>query len=295
MKPPAFEYADPATVDEVMALLGEHGDSAKILAGGQSLMPMLNLRLLRPSFLVDINRTARLSFIEARGDELLIGAMTRQRTIETSGLVAENCPLLREAMPFIAHFQIRNRGTIGGSLSHADPAAELPTVVSALGGSVVLRSPRGERVLSADRFYTGYLSTALAPDELMTEIRLPFQRPGTGWAFTEVSRRHGDFALAAAAACIALDGKGRCTSARIVLAGVHAVPFRHPGGEKALVGTMLTKTDVEAASALLASELDPQTDLHASSHYRKQAARVLSVRAIQTAAARARGNTRVEP
>jgi carbon-monoxide dehydrogenase medium subunit len=288
VKPPAFDYFDPRTPDEALALLREHGDEAKILAGGQSLVPMLNLRLLRPGCLVDINQVAGLSFIEMRGGELVIGATTRQRAVERSALVAEHCPLLHEAMPFIAHFQIRNRGTIGGSLSHADPAAELPTVVSALGGKLVLRSARGERVLSAPDFYTGYLSTALQPDELMTEIRLPVQRAGTGVAFLEVSRRHGDFALAAVAACVELNAQGACASACLVLAGVAGTPFRHPGAEKALVGTKLSRSELEQASGLLVGELEPLADLHASSDYRKEAARVLAVRAFEQAASRAR-------
>lgn len=292
MKPPAFEYFDPRTQDEALALISEHGDAVKILAGGQSLVPMLNLRLLRPEYLVDVNQVAGLSFIEARGNELVIGAATRQRAIERSTLVLEKCPLLHEAMPFIAHFQIRNRGTIGGSLSHADPAAELPTVVTALGGRVVLRSVRGERIVSADDFYTGYLTTALDPDELMTEIRLPAQPSDTGVAFLEVSRRHGDFALAAVAACVALTPEGRCSLARLVVAGVDGVPYQHLGAEKALIGTTLSKDDLEEASRLMVANLKPQADLHASSDYRKQAARVLAARALEKAASRARSSSR---
>jgi CO/xanthine dehydrogenase FAD-binding subunit len=269
-------------------LLAEHGDQAKILAGGQSLVPMLNLRLLRPGCLVDVNKVADLAFIEAKGEELVIGATTRQRSLERSSLVRGRCPLLHEAMPFIAHFQIRNRGTIGGSLSHADPAAELPTVVTALRGELVLRSVRGERRVAADEFFTGYLSTVLEPDEILTEIRLPTQPPGAGVAFLEVSRRHGDFALVAAAVCLTLDPSGGCNSMRLVLAGVDGVPFQHPAAERALVGTKLGTQDVEEAVAMIAAELAPQSDLHASSTYRREAARVLVTRAIGTAAARAR-------
>jgi carbon-monoxide dehydrogenase medium subunit len=284
VKPPAFEYFDPPTLEEAISLLGEHADSAKILAGGQSLVPMLNLRLLRPGILVDINRVAALSFIELRGGELVIGAATRQRAIERSALVRDKCPLLHAAMPFIAHFQIRNRGTIGGSLSHADPAAELPTVATALGGKLVLRSIRGERVVSANDFYTAYLTTAMEPDELMTEIRLPVQPAHTGVAFLEVARRHGDFALAAVAACVTVDAQGRCSSSRLVVAGVDGVPFQNPAVEKSLIGTRLTREDLEQASRLLVKDLKPQADLHASSDYRKNAAQVLAVRALEKAA-----------
>lgn len=288
MKPAAFDYFDPCTQEEAIALLGKEGDSAKILAGGQSLMPMLNLRLLRPRCLVDINRVEGIAYIEERHGQLAIGARTRQREMEKSELVRARCPLLHEAMPFIAHFQIRNRGTIGGSLSHADPAAELPAIVTVLEGSMTLRSVRGERVLNAQSFYTGYLSTALEPDELLTEIRLPIQAAGSGWAFEEANRRHGDFALAAAAVCIALDRDGRCTAARIVLAGVHGVPFRSLEAEKALVGTQLSAGEVREACEMLVSKLDPQSDLHASSDYRRHAARVLAGRALSRAKSRAR-------
>ncbi len=288
MKPPAFEYFDPRTPEEAIGLLGEHGDAAKILAGGQSLVPMLNLRLLRPGCLIDINAAAGLSFIEMKGEELAIGARTRQRAIERSALVREKCPLLHEAMPFIAHFQIRNRGTIGGSLSHADPAAELPAVVTALGGTLILRSVRGERAVKADDFHVAYLTTALEPDELLTEIRLPVQAPQTGSAFLEVSRRHGDFALAAVAAWVRLDKNGRCEAAKLVLAGVHGVPFQSAAAQASLIGTTLSPGDAAQASRLIATELDPQSDLHASSDYRRQAARVLAARALEQAASRAR-------
>lgn len=288
MKPPAFEYRDPRTQEEAVATLGEHGEAAKILAGGQSLVPMLNLRLLRPAYLVDINRAAGLSFIEVKGGELAIGACTRQRAIERSELVRETCPLLHEAMPFIAHFQIRSRGTIGGSLSHADPAAELPTIVTALGGKLVLRSVRGERIVGAADFYTGFLSTALKPDELLTEIRLPIVPARTGSAFMEVSRRHGDFALAAVAALVRLDQDGRCAFVRLVVAGVHGVPFRSAVTEASLIGTKLLPEDAEDASRLMAAELEPISDLHASADYRRQAARVLARRALGRAALLAR-------
>ena len=288
MKPPAFEYFAPGTRDEVLELLSRHGESAKILAGGQSLVPMLNLRLLRPACLVDINRVAGIAYIDERNGELAIGARTRQREIERSPLVRNKLPLLNEAMPFIAHFQIRNRGTIGGSLSHADPAAELPTLITALGGRMVIRSRRGERTVAAKEFYTGYLTTVLQPDELVTEVVIPFQAAGSGWAFSEVSRRHGDFALAAAAAWVTLTAEGRCRQARIVLAGVHGVPYTKAEFSEALAGTELKAKDIAGACDVLVDGLEPHADLHASAKYRKHAARVLSERTLTKAVSRAR-------
>jgi CO/xanthine dehydrogenase FAD-binding subunit len=293
MKPPAFDYFDPRSEAEALTLLAEHGADAKVLAGGQSLMPMLNLRLLRPRSLVDINRVASLAYIRDEGDELAIGSATRQRTLERSETVRRATPLLHLAIPFIAHFQIRNRGTIGGSLAHADPAAELPAIVTALGGTLVLRSRRGERRITPAQFFTGYLTTALAPDELLAEIRLPKQVPGTGFAFHEVNRRHGDFALAAAAAWVRLDARGRCASARVVIAGVHGVPWTHEATERNLVGTALSGDECEEAARKLTAELQPHEDLHASAAYRRQAARILAQRALADAAARAREGSSV--
>jgi CO/xanthine dehydrogenase FAD-binding subunit len=292
VKPPRSEYVDPHTTDEVLALLEEHGETAKILAGGQSLIPMLNLRLVRPSHLIDINRVPHLSFIELRGDELVIGAATRQRDLERSALVRERCPLMHKAMPYIAHFQIRNRGTIGGSLSHADPAAELPAVVTALKGTMVLRSRRGERVVPAGEFFLGYLTTAIRPDELLVEIRLPRHPAHVGAAFHEFSRRQGDFALAAAASCVALDRSGRCRSARVVVAGVAGIPYQNPAIEKQLIGSMLGSAECDEAARAFAADLQPQEDLHASSEYRKELAAVLVAQALQEAADQARSTSR---
>ena len=186
MKPPLFEYFDPHTLDEALDLLAEHGNEGKVLAGGQSLMPMLNFRLLSPSCLIDINRIEELAGIDIVDGQLVIGALTRTRALETSVTVRKACPLLNEVVPHIAHFQIRNRGTVGGSLSHADPAAELPATVFALDGQLVLSSRRGERIVSATDFFTGYLTTCLQPDELVTQVRVPVLPPSTGSAFMEV-------------------------------------------------------------------------------------------------------------
>ena len=288
MKPPAFEYFAPETQQELLELLARHKESAKILAGGQSLVPMLNLRLLRPACLIDINRVGGISYIVERNGEIAIGALTRHRQLERSALIREKLPLVSEAVPFIAHFQIRNRGTIGGSLSHADPAAELPALVTALGGRMVIRSLRGERTVPAAQFFTGYMTTILEPDEVLAEVVIPVPPAESGWAFSEVSRRHGDFALAAAAAQLTLDSQGRCRDATLVVAGVHGVPYRKKECEQVLVRTRLEPADIASACNLFIEGLEPHSDLHASADYRRQAARVLAERTLSKAADRAR-------
>jgi CO/xanthine dehydrogenase FAD-binding subunit len=213
MKPPRFDYQAPRSLDEALALLATHGEEAKVLAGGQSLVPLLNFRLVRPGYLVDLNEIAGLDGIRVENGRLVIGAMTRQRAVETSALVREHCPLMADAMPQIGHVQIRNRGTVGGSLAHADPASELPAVVAALDGEVVLQSTRGRRVLKPEQFFAGYLTTTAAPDELLVEARVPVTPPRTGSAFVELSRRHRDFALVGVAATVTVDEAGVCTGA----------------------------------------------------------------------------------
>jgi aerobic carbon-monoxide dehydrogenase medium subunit len=288
MKPPAFSYDAPQSVDEVLGILAEHGEDAKLLAGGQSLVPMLNFRLLRPSRLIDLNRVQGLSAIEPQGGGLAVGAMTRQAALERSQAVARMFPLLAQALPLIAHFQIRNRGTIGGSLSHADPAAELPAVMTALGAQLVLRSRRGERVLTCDSFFKGYLETDLAADEMLVQIRIPPDPAHSGTAFVEVSQRHGDFALVGVAARVTLDRRDACTAVSIVLTGVDTRPLRAHEAEAALVGTRLTAEDLRAAASVTASNLTPGSDMHASAEYRKRAAQALTERALAAALERAR-------
>lgn len=288
MKPPAFDYFAPQSLDEALALLAEHGDAGKVLAGGQSLVPMLNFRLVSPSCLIDINRIDTLAGISRTDGELVIGALTRTRALETSGDVARACPLVREVVPNIAHFQIRNRGTIGGSLSHADPAAELPATVVALDACLVLRSKRGERVVKAGEFFKGYLTTCLDPDELLTQIRLPVQPPSSGYAFMEVARRHGDFALVGVAATLSIDADDRCTAASIALTGVHDTPFRAGSATEILKGTILDDKHIEDAAQATAASLAPQSDIHASSEYRTHTAQVLTARVLAKAVERAR-------
>jgi carbon-monoxide dehydrogenase medium subunit len=294
VKPPRFEYYDPKTLDDALGLLRVHGEEAKILAGGQSLVPLLNFRLARPRYLIDLNGVVALAYVTPKDGGISIGAMTRQRVIERSGLVETAAPLLHEAMPFIGHFQIRNRGTIGGSLAHADPAAELPAVASALGATFVVRGPSGERVVGWDRFFVGYLTTSLQPGELLVEVRLPGMAPRTGHAFVEVSRRHGDFALVGVAALATVDADGVCTAAAAALTGVGPVPVRARAAEQGLVGTRLEGKALAAAAARVSEAIAPESDIHASADYRRHVAGVLTRRAFERAARGARGDERTE-
>ena len=292
MKPPQFEYLAPASAGEALAMLTEHGEQAKLLAGGQSLVPLLNFRLVRPGYLIDLNGIADLAGIREEDGHLAIGAMTRQRAVERSPVVRARCPLLAEAMPLIGHFQIRNRGTIGGSLAHADPAAELPAVVAALGGELLARGPRGERTISPGRFFKGYLTTDLGADELLVGVRLPVVPPRTGAAFLEASRRHGDFALVGVAAVLTLDGGGVCTHAAIALTGVGPVPVVAETAARAVVGAKPAPAAFEEAGKRVSAALSPDSDIHASAEYRKHVGGVLTRRALARAFDRARGETR---
>jgi len=286
MKPPRFDYLLPSSLDEALGILAQHGDQAKVLAGGQSLVPLLNFRLVRPTYLVDLNDIPGLDGIRVDGSRLAIGAMTRQRAVETSSVVRERCPLLAEAMPQIGHVQIRNRGTIGGSLAHADPAAELPAVVAALEGELVVKSARGERVLRPEEFFLAYLTTAVEPTELLVEVRLPVAPPRTGTAFLEVSRRHGDFALVGVAASVTLDEAGVCTACALAVTGVGATPVVARQAARALVGVKPTPDAFENVARRVSGALTPDSDLHASSDYRKHLAGVLTRRALARAASR---------
>lgn len=289
MKPPVFEYHRPATLDEAIALLAQHGSDAKPLAGGQSLIPAMNFRLARPAILIDLNGVSELSFIQpANGTGLRIGAMARQRAVERSSAVAKVAPLLHETMPFIAHPQIRNRGTVGGSIAHADPAAELPAVAVALNAQCKVVSRRGSRTIAAGEFYTGLFSTALAPDELLVEIVFPAAGPGNGWAFMEVARRHGDYALVGVAAAVTMDGRGRCREARIGLLSVGDGPVLAAEAARLLMGQQPSPEAIRAAADTAASrDVDPSGDIHASAGYRRHLVAVLVRRALSQAFERA--------
>jgi carbon-monoxide dehydrogenase medium subunit len=283
MKLPPFDYAAPANVDEALDLLAEHGDEASVLAGGQSLIPLLALRLARPSVVVDINGLGELDGISTSNGSVTVGALTREHVAEDSETLAEKVPLLVAALPYIGHEAIRSRGTIGGSLAHADPAAELPAVALALDAEFVVRSRSGERTVAAADWFEGYLTTARRPEELLVEVRFPAAAPGTATAFEEVARRHGDFAIVAVAASLTV-ADGAIADARVALAGAADVPVRAGDAEKVLVGQKPSEELFDAAARQAADALDPPADLHGSSAYRKKVATALVRRALRKAA-----------
>lgn len=283
MKPPPFEYHAPTTLDEALALLAEHGDEAKALAGGQSLIPVLNFRLARPTVLVDLNRVEGLAGIDVSGGAVRLGAMTRQRAAERSSEVATRVPLLVEALGHVAHPQIRTRGTIGGSVAHADPAAELPAVMLALDARFRLRRASGERTLAAGEFFTGLFSTALHVDELLVDIEIPAGDPRSAWAFREVARRHGDFALVAVAVFVTLDAGGTIHEARLAYVNAGPGPFRSARAETMLIGEKPAAALAREAAAAAVEDARPAADVHASSDYRRQLMRVLTERALADA------------
>jgi carbon-monoxide dehydrogenase medium subunit len=289
MKPPIFDYAAPATLAEATALLAQHEGDAKVLSGGQSLVPLLNMRLARPALLVDLAKLPDLDYVRRDGDDLAIGAMTRQRTVELSPLVQAQHPMLHAAMLLIAHPQNRNQGTVGGSLAHADPAAELPALALALEASFCATGPQGERTITAADFFVTYLTTALNSPEILTAVRFPTLSGRTGWSILEVARRHGDFALAGVVAVVELDRRGRCASARLVLFGVGATPIRAHAAEQLLVGQAAEPALFARAGTQAAADLEePLSDVHATALYRRDLARVLTARALTEATMRAR-------
>ncbi|OGQ52558.1 MAG: molybdopterin dehydrogenase [Deltaproteobacteria bacterium RIFCSPLOWO2_02_FULL_57_26] len=292
MKPAPFEYFAPQAIDEALKLLQKYGEEAKVLAGGQSLMPLLSLRLARPAVIIDINRLRDLAFIRSEPDGgLRIGALARQRAVERSGQVATQCPLIAAAMPLIGHFQIRNRGTIGGSLAHADPAAELPAVSLTLEAEFVVRSTRGERAIAAKDFFLGYMTTAIEPSELLTEIRIPATRPRVGWAIEEVARRRGDFAMVGVVTLVELNGNDTCQNSRIVVFGAGEKPERVARAERLLCGKRTDEHALAEVAKAVTEDLDPVSDVHASAEYRKEVGGVLTRRALQNAFKRAQKET----
>ena len=289
MKPAAFEYAAPSSIAEALALLRTQDGDAKILAGGQSLMPLLAMRLARPSLLVDLGRIAGLDSIREESGVIAIGAMTTKSAIEHSDLVRTRQPLFHAATRLIAHPQIRNRGTVGGSMAQADPAAEYPAAALALDAKMRVVGDAGERIIDAADFFVSTLTTALEPGEILIEVRVPMLAPGTGWSILEVSRRHGDFAMAGAAAMVALDA-GRVRSARIVLFGVGPVPLRARAAEDAVAGKPpAAATWASAAAHARDAVEEPLSDSHASAAYRRHLAGVLVERALAEAVTRAGG------
>jgi 2-furoyl-CoA dehydrogenase FAD binding subunit len=286
MKPAAFDYFCPATIGETLELLTEYGDEGKMIAGGQSFVPILNMRMSEPEFLIDINGLKELEGIRVEDDVVKIGALTRQRLLEQTDAIKRHVPLLSEATGFIGHMQTRNRGTVGGSLAHADPSAELPLCFLALDAKVNIRSLDGDRKASMNDFFITYLTTELMPNELLADIEIPIPK-ANGYAFEEFSRRHGDFALVAVACLLTVDTDGRIQSTRLVLGGVDAVPLLAEQSIDALEGQVLTEELVEKAAILATEDADPDEDLHASKEYRIHLAQVITKKALVKAYDRA--------
>jgi carbon-monoxide dehydrogenase medium subunit len=289
VKAASFGYLAPSSREEALDALRHYGPDAKVLAGGQSLVPLLAMRLARPAVVVDLNRIPDLAYVRPARGGLAIGAMTRQRAVEHDPRVAARAPLLREAVRWVGHPQIRNRGTIGGSLAHADPAAELPAAAVVLDARLVLASARGTRTVAARDFFTGYLTTALEPDEVLVEVRVPALPDRTGWAFLEVARRHGDFALVGVAALLRGDADGRVSDARLAFVGVSHGPVRVVEAEQSLMGRTVSAAAAAEVGRLVEAALDPQGDIHATARYRRHVAGVLAARAVVAAARRMEG------
>jgi carbon-monoxide dehydrogenase medium subunit len=283
MKLPPVEYEAPKTVSEALESLAEYQDEASVLAGGQSLIPLLALRLARPAVLIDINGIADLAGVSADDGRVTIGAMTREYVAEESATIADAVPLLAAALPLIGHEAIRSRGTVGGSLAHADPAAELPAVARALDAEFVVRSASGERVVPAADWFEGYLTTSRHVEELLVEVRFPAAGPGTGISFQEVARRHGDFAIVGLAVSLTLSG-GAITDARLAFAGVSDVPVRAVDAEALLVGESPSAELFDEVARRATVDLDPPGDLHGSPDYRKKVAGALVRRGLRAAA-----------
>jgi carbon-monoxide dehydrogenase medium subunit len=289
MKPAPFEYHAPESLSDVTALLSEHGDEAKVLAGGQSLVPMLALRLTRFEHIVDLNRVDDLRGVNRTNGTLTVKAMTTQRTVEHDTAAGEAVPLLAEAIPLIGHFQIRNRGTVGGSIAHADPASELPAVALALDAELEVSGANGTRTVPAADFFVGTWTTTVGDDEILSAVHFPVWSGNAGFAVEEVARRSGDFALAGVVAAVEVDGSGNVARAGISFLGMAPTPVRARQAEQALVGRAPTGTDLEEIGRLAVADTDPTADVHASAEYRKHVGAHLVVRALDRALGAARG------
>jgi carbon-monoxide dehydrogenase medium subunit len=279
VKPAKFEYYAPASVDEALTILQRYDGEARVLAGGQSLVPMMNFRLAQPKAIVDLNRIPALGFIEQEGETVRIGSMTRQRRLESDPLIAARLPLLREALRWVGHLPTRSRGTIGGSIAHADPSAEIPMVLQALEGEIVARGPQGERRIAAQDLFHAALTTSLAPLEIITEVRFPAMPPEARHAIEEFARRKGDFAIAAVAVMLMRDGE-RCTKARLATAGVGPTSIRLRDAEAVLEQKGLGKIAIAEAADKAAAQVDPVSDLNGSVEYRRHLTGVLMSRAV---------------
>jgi CO/xanthine dehydrogenase FAD-binding subunit len=289
MKPAPFDYLSPGSFQEVLEILHQYGNNASLLAGGQSLIAALNFRSMQPVVVVDLNMLPNLAYIQKdQGDEVRIGPMTRQRTLELDETIEEALPLMHEAVPYVAHVAIRTRGTIGGSLAYADPAGEQPTINIALEARLKAVSTRGERWIAAEDFFLHTNHNALKADEALLEIAIPTMRPGTGWGFEEVARRNGDRVMMGVASVVKLDEEGLCHEARLVYQNAASTPLLAKRASQLLIGHQATP-DLFKEAALLASqeEIDPVTDVHATAAYRRNLARELTVRTLETAFSRA--------
>ena len=288
MKPAPFRYVAAHSVEQALALKAEHGDEARFLAGGQSLVPTMNFRLTQPAMLIDINPLTELVGLKNAGDDVRIGALTRYRTLERDPTVADRLPLIAEALPHIAHPQIRNRGTIGGNLAHADPASEMPAIVLGLGGRLRAQSVHGERWIDASDFFVGALTTALDADEMLMEVELPAAPPRSGSCFMEVSRRRGDFAMMGVACTVYLDADGRCAQARIALCNAGDGPVFAAQASESLVGGAIDAARIADAAKLVQEEIEPGGSIHASKEFQRHLAGVLITRTLRMADQRAR-------
>lgn len=288
MKPAAFEYHVPDSIDQALTLMHEHADTAKILAGGQSLVPAMNFRIVQPSMLIDLNRVKELAYVREHGDCLRIGAMTRERVLEFDAQISKRGPLLHEAAPNIAHPQIRNRGTIGGSIVNADPAAELPVLMLALNARLKAQSVSGERWLDAKEFFVGMFTTALEPNEILVEIEIPFIPPHTGWSFMEVAPRAGDYALMGVACMLTLDESGTCKYAKLVYLNAGDGPVDAREAVQNLIGEQLSEELIQAAAEHASeSEITPTGNIHTSPEFQRHLAKVLTKKALKLAIERA--------
>ena len=291
MIPAVFDYIAPRTLDEAMRALAAHGEEAKLLAGGHSLLPLLKLRLANPKLLIDLGRIPGLSAISQQNDQIVIGALATHYQIESSELLKKRCPLLPETAREIGDVQVRNRGTIGGTLAHADPSADWPAAILALGGEMRVRGPRGERRFAAEEFFLGPLTTAIAPDEILTEIRVPVLQRRCGGAYLKMAQQASGFAIVGVAVSLKVDDKGLCQEIGIGVTGLGDKPFRARAIEERLCGNKLTPKLIEASAAQVAEGIDPLEDLHAAAPFRAHLARVYAARAIQAAAKRTSGKS----
>lgn len=287
MKPPKFSYDAPESVEETLSILGEHGYEAKLLAGGQSLIPLLSFRMARPAVLVDLNQVAELDYVEWSAEGVRIGALARHRRLETDQELRRRSAMTAEALALVGHVAIRNRGTVAGSMAHADPAAEWPLVAVALDGHFTVTGPTGTRTVAASEFFRGFMTTALQPDEMVTEVSLPMPDDASGSAFLEFARRHGDYAQAGAGSVLRLDGSGRIAEARVALLGVGTTPVRAPAVEEALVGTAPTESGLAEVAGLASEVMEPLDDVHADADYKRHLGIVMVRRTLETALARA--------